>query len=105
MGDIKAFAYGVLGWSEKRLMNASIDEFVYACIGWHHNDLYQMQTTNNLNSRLGYAIAHIMTAKREINLEPIFRLFEQKENKEQLIDELEQIATKIPSKINGKKRR
>ena len=98
MGDLKAFAYGVLGWSETKLLNASIDYFVHTCLGWNHNHLFQLQTTNNLNKRLAYAFAETMTAKDKINIEKYFELFEKEINTQ----ELEQInlPTTLP---NGKK--
>lgn len=101
---MKAFAYGVLGWSEKKFINSSIEQFAFACIGYKNNFLYQMQTTNNLNKRLAYAFCEIQTAKKKIEIEKYFELFEKK--KEVIlneINELHQVANDFPVKINGKK--
>ena len=97
MGDIKAFAYGVLNWSENRLMNASIDEFVHACLGWNHNFLFEMQRQNNLNRMLCYGIAEVMTASKKIELDKYFQLFEKKIDTEQLEN------INLPTTLNGKK--
>lgn len=91
---MKAFCYGVLGWSEKKLANASIDYFVHACLGWNHNQLYQMQTTNNLNFRLAGAFAETMTAPKKIDIGKYFKLFEEKIN----FEEIEKIN--LPSTLN-----
>lgn len=102
LGDIKAFAYGVLGWSEQRLQNATIDYFIHACIGWNFNHLYTMQTTNNLNKRLAYAMAEIQTAQKEIKLEKYFELFEKKNDK--LATEINEISNQFPTNLtDGKK--
>lgn len=102
MGDIKAFAYGVLKWSENRLLEASVDEFIYSCLGWNHNHIYEMQTTNNLNKRLAYAIAEIHTAKKEIKLEKYFQLFEKKNDK--LATEINEISNQFPTNLNNGKK-
>jgi hypothetical protein len=101
LGDIKAFAYGVLNWSEKKLLNASLDYFVHACLGWNHNQLYSMQTTNNLNKRLAFAIAEITHAKKEIKLEKYFELFEKKNDN--LANEINEISDKFPTSLNNGK--
>ncbi len=102
MGDIKAFSYGVLMWSESKLLNASLDYFVHACLGWNHNQLYSMQTTNNLNKRLAFAIREIHTAPKEIKLEKYFELFEQKNNN--LATEINEISNKFPTTLNNGKK-
>jgi hypothetical protein len=81
-------------------MNASIDYFVYACIGWNHNDLYQVQNQNNLNKRLAYAFAEITTATKRIEIEKYFILFEQ--NKEELKEELNEVSSYFKAGIDGK---
>ena len=68
-----------MGWDETKLSEASIDYFVFSCIGWKHNDLWNTQTTNNLNKRLAYAFAEIQTAQKKIEIEKYFQLFEVKE--------------------------
>jgi acetolactate synthase small subunit len=52
---------------------------VFACVGWKHNDLWNTQTTNNLNKRLAFAFAEIQTAQKRIEIEKYFELFEVKE--------------------------
>lgn len=100
---MKAFAYGVLGWSEKKFLNASIDYFIHACMGWNHNQLFQMQTTNNLNKRLAYAICEITHAQKKIEIEKFFELFQVDKSKN-LEKELNEVSKKFPSVTNGKKR-
>jgi len=52
---------------------------VFTCVGWKHNDLWQTQTTNNLNKRLAFAFAEIQTAQKRIEIDKYFELFEVKE--------------------------
>jgi hypothetical protein len=52
---------------------------VFACVGWKHNDLWNTQTTNNLNKRLAFAFAEIQTAQKRIEIDKYFELFEVKE--------------------------
>lgn len=52
---------------------------MFACVGWKHNDLWNTQTTNNLNKRLAFAFAEIQTAQKRIEIEKYFQLFEVKE--------------------------
>lgn len=52
---------------------------MFACVGWKHNDLWNTQTTNNLNKRLAFAFAEIQTAQKRIEIDKYFELFEVKE--------------------------
>lgn len=52
---------------------------MFACVGWKHNDLWNTQTTNNLNKRLAYAFAEIQTAQKRIEIDKYFELFQVKE--------------------------
>jgi len=52
---------------------------VFTCVGWKHNDLWNTQTTNNLNKRLAFAFAEIQTAQKRIEIDKYFELFEVKE--------------------------
>lgn len=53
---------------------------MFACAGWKHNDLWNTQTTNNLNKRLAYAFAEIQTAQKRIEIDKYFELFQVKED-------------------------
>lgn len=100
--DIKAFCYGVLGWSEKKLNESSIDYFVFTVIGWKHNDLWQTQTQNNLNKRLAYAFAEIQTAQKRIEIEKYFELFEVKQI--DIKKDLENASNHFPANLNNGKK-
>ena len=52
---------------------------MFTCVGWKHNDLWNTQTTNNLNKRLAFAFAEIQTAQKRIEIDKYFQLFEVKE--------------------------
>lgn len=52
---------------------------MFTCVGWKHNDLWNTQTTNNLNKRLAFAFAEIQTAQKRIEIDKYFELFEVKE--------------------------
>ena len=86
-----------MGWSENKLNEASIDYFVFTCIGWKHNDLWQTQTTNNLNKRLAFAFAEIQTAQKRIEIDKYFELFEIKET--DIKDDLNNASGHFPTNI------
>ena len=100
--DIKAFSYGVLRWSERDLNECTVDYFVHTIIGWKHNDLWQTQTTNNLNKRLAYAFAEIQTAQKRIDIEKYFELFEVKNI--DIKKDLESASEHFPTTLNNGKK-
>ncbi len=90
----------MLRWSETELNESTIDYFVHTVIGWKHNDLWQTQTTNNLNKRLAFAFLEIQCSKK-IEIEKYFELFEIKQI--DIKKDLEHASAHFPTNLNNGK--